>query len=320
MRAVVNKNKILILFLLLFNALFSFGQTDYLYNQYNSLNFILNPAKVADDKNGVYLYWRNQWLGFKNNPKFYSASGRFSINESIYLGAVLSKNDYGGAFSNSSVQLSTAWRGKLSGEGHFFSLGVGCKGGQLNSDFSKVILLDQNDVEFPQSVIKKNYLDFSAGFLYRYKFLKVGFSSNSLNGLLAEKKEFPFSKTINAELGFLLNKDKSKESESDGITQINFRSRFNDSKILQVETIFDYYASPNYAIGCGFRLDFMKNMGNSVLFHILIKLSKDNWKGRKALLGIGPEFAIFNKSLDNSNKGSYEGFLGYEQPVKKKTK
>lgn len=320
MRTINKKHKMFFIILFLFNASFSYGQSDYLYNQFVPLDFILNPAKVANEKNGVYLFWRNQWSGFKNNPQFYSASGHFLIHNNLYLGGVISKNDYGGAFSNHTIQISTAWRGRLPGEGHFFSLGIACKGNQLKSDFSDIVLLDQNDLEFPQSITMKNYIDYSAGFSYRYKFLKTGLSSTSLIGLLGEKKEFPYNKTIIAELGFLLNKDKNKESNSDGITQLNFRSRFSDSKVWQVETLFDYFASANYGIGCGFRFDFRENKGNSIIFHILFKLSKDNGKGRKALIGFGPEFSVFNNSLNQSNKGSYEGFGGYEFPVKKSTK
>jgi len=316
----VMKYRIFIFLLIIFKCQFSFGQTDYLYNQYSSLNFLLNPAKIANDKNGVYVFWRNQWLGFKNNPNFYSASGNIAINKSIYVGAIISRNDYGGAFSNNSFQLNGAWKGKIQNEGHFFSLGGGFRGGQFNSDFSDVVLLDQNDIEFPQLLIKKNYVDFCGGFYYRFKFLKAGFSSNSLMGLLGEKRELPYSKSVNAELGFLLNKSKIKESESEGITQLNFRGRFSDLNILQLETIFDYYPSSNYAIGCGLRLDFKEQMGNSLLFHLLIKFSKDNWNGGKALLGFGPEFTVFDNNLDRNNKGSYEGFLGYEKPVKTTSK
>ena len=319
MSVIKTRRNILLIVIFILITSSSFGQTDFLFNQYSSIDFLFNPAKVASDKNGFYISYHNQWYNFKNNPKFYSASGHLAVNKNFYVGAGINKSDYGGAYSNLSYQLLTSWKGILSSnKEHYFCIGEGIKLNQYSSDFSDLLLINNNDPEFPQTIQVDKKIDFSAGIIYRFKRLKLGVSSNSLIGLVRMNNEFPYNKTINADLGFLFHKKSNKDHDENGSTQINFRGRFIDLNLMQIESIIDFYPSPNYGFGFGGRYDLNQIQGNSVIFHVIIKFAKDNWKGKKLLIGGGPELSVFNTSLDESNDGTYELMLGFEKPVSKK--
>ena len=294
------------------SSFFMMGQGNYLFNQFTPLDFQINPAKLVNNKNGAYLFFRNQWVGFSNNPKFYSISGHYNLKDNFFIGGSLNKNSFGKALLSNVIQSSAAYRAKLSDENHFISFGIGLKYLNTNYLIEDVIIFDENDPNFPVNSYKKNNIDFNVGTFYNYKFFKFGLSSSSLIGLLSKNNTFPYNKIINTEIGFLINRKENKTKYNDEITQINFRLRYDQMSLFQIETIFDYYVSSNYALGFGFRYDKRGNVGNSILFHLLFKIAAGRGGKNKCLFAVGPEFNIFNKLLHNNNKGTYEGFVGYQ--------
>jgi type IX secretion system PorP/SprF family membrane protein len=288
------------------------SQGNYLFNQFTPIDFQINPAKLVNNKNGTYLFFRNQWLSFSNNPKFYSMSGHYKLKSNFFVGGCINRNSFGKSLENNVIQASAAYQAKFAEENHFVSLGIGMKYLRTNYLMQNVIVFDDNDPYFPSNSLIKNNIDFSVGTFYNYKIFKFGLSCPSFIGLVSNKNTFPYNNIINAELGCLINKGKNNTNYQDEITQINFRLRYNQASLFQIETVFDYFASSNYALGLGFRYDKRENVGNSILFHLLFKIPTTKTCKNKCLFALGSEFNIFNKLLNNNNKGTFEGFVGFQ--------
>lgn len=294
------------------SSFFQLAQDNYLFNQFTPLDFQINPAKLVNNKNGAYLFFRNQWIGFSNNPNFYSVSGHYNLKNNFFVGGSINKNTFGKSLENNIIQASAAWRGKLSEANHFISFGIGLKYLSTNYNMQNIFIFDENDPNFPVNSYLKNNIDFSLGTFYNYKFIKFGVSSPSFTGLVSKNNIFPYNKIINTEIGFLINRKENKTKFHDEITQINFRLRYDQASLFQIEAVFDYFASINYALGFGFRYDKRENIGNSILFHLLFKIPSAPSGKNKCLFAFGSEFNIFNKLLHSNNYGTYEGFAGYQ--------
>jgi type IX secretion system PorP/SprF family membrane protein len=298
------------------------AQVDMLTNQYVFQDFQLNPAKIIKDKNSLNFYYRHQWMQFNNSPKLYSLSSNFRILDNFYTGVIVNKTEFGGSYSSYMTQLSAAYRINLGEENHSITIGEGIKLTQLTSNYSKLILSDQSDPQFPLSPARGYFTDFTAGVFYRNKFFKSGVAVNSILGITDESKSLPYNSSINADIGILIKHKDRDYSEIDQSTQINFRGRLNQFNNLQLEAIFDCYATSSFSFGAGYRHDINQAYpkfygGNSLLAHITIRISNLSPE-KKIVFAFGTESNAFNQRLDVANNGTYEGVIAFEKYNKRK--
>ena len=108
--------------------------------------FLVNPA-VAGTENQIPLYisYRNQWTGFKGAPTTMLASGHMQGPGSSGFGAVLQRDDTGGAISRTGIEAVGAYHFELNNS-DAISFGLGISANQFKIDNSKLVVLDETDI------------------------------------------------------------------------------------------------------------------------------------------------------------------------------
>jgi type IX secretion system PorP/SprF family membrane protein len=108
--------------------------------------FLVNPA-IAGTQNQIpiYLTYRNQWAGFKGAPVTMVASGHMQGPSNSGFGAILRRDDTGGAITRTSLEASGAYHLDLNNYDGI-SFGLGLSANQFNVDNSKLVVLDESDI------------------------------------------------------------------------------------------------------------------------------------------------------------------------------
>ena len=123
---------------LIFTILFSltgYSQQFPLQSQYQYNYSVINPAVVVEnDYTSIRASFRQQWVGFSDNP---IATQLFTINRGFGkngLGATIFNDETGGAFSKSGLSLSYAHKVKFSTS----ELYLGVSGGAAKVNLSNI--------------------------------------------------------------------------------------------------------------------------------------------------------------------------------------
>jgi type IX secretion system PorP/SprF family membrane protein len=108
--------------------------------------FLVNPA-IAGTENQIPLFisYRNQWTGFKGAPTTMLASGHMQGPSNTGFGAVLQRDDTGGAITRTGIEAVGAYHVDLNNYDGI-SFGLGLSANQFNIDNSKLVVIDESDV------------------------------------------------------------------------------------------------------------------------------------------------------------------------------
>ncbi len=292
------------------------SQIEHKFNSYIPLDFQINPAKIENNKNCIYLFHKSQWIrSFSDIIKFYSVSGHFKLIDNFFIGGSINRNSFSNSFSNNIFQLSSAYKGNFSQDNHYISLGIGAKFYNSNYLTKKLVLFDINDPQFLNSNLnyQNNRFDFSSGLFYRNNSFKISIANTNLLSYL-NKSVNQFNDFI-FELGFLFKATEKSNNYYDELSQINFRiikSEINYRRI-GLEIFYDYYASTNYALGIGYRQNFKEKLKisntefNSIFFRVLFKIGKKE----KFTFGLGHDINIGMET--GTLPSSMEGLVGFEK-------
>ena len=123
-----------------------FAQQIWRRTQFAINPFLVNPA-VAGTENQMPLYipYRNQWTGFKGAPTTMLASGHMQGPSNSGFGAVIQRDDTGGAISRTGVEAVGAYHFELN-ESDAISFGLGISANQFKIDNSKLVVVDESDI------------------------------------------------------------------------------------------------------------------------------------------------------------------------------
>ncbi len=293
-----------------------FSQIEHRFNYYIPLDFQLNPAKIENNKNGIYFYHKNQWLkSFTSFRKFNSISGHYKLKDNFFIGGNLNSNKYSNSFMTNIFQLNGAWKGNLNDENDkYFSLGLGVKYYRMNYQPQDLIIFDNFDPQFLNIEYKNKKTDFSSGIFFRFKSLKLSFANTDLIGLVS-KKQYNRNNEMIFEIGYLFNTTDNSDHYYDELTQINFRISKSELyyEKISVDINYDYYANQNYALGVGIRQNFKNEFSfstmesNALFFRVLFKLGKI----QKFTCGLGYDVNTGMKS--GYLPSSYDLLIGYQK-------
>jgi type IX secretion system PorP/SprF family membrane protein len=108
--------------------------------------FLVNPA-IAGTENQIPLFisYRNQWTGFKGAPTTMLASGHMKGPSNSGFGAVLQRDDSGGAITRTGIEAVGAYQIDLNNYDGI-SFGLGLSANQFKVDNSKLVVMDESDV------------------------------------------------------------------------------------------------------------------------------------------------------------------------------
>jgi type IX secretion system PorP/SprF family membrane protein len=143
--------------------------------------FLVNPA-IAGTENQIplYLSYRNQWTGFKGAPVTMLASGHMQGPRNSGFGAVIQRDDTGGAITRTGVEAVGAYHIDLNNYDGI-SFGLGLSANQFKIDNSKLIVTDQTDVALngmqPESALN---IDANFGMVIFGQDYYFGFSTPNL--------------------------------------------------------------------------------------------------------------------------------------------
>ena len=143
--------------------------------------FLVNPA-IAGTENQIplYLSYRNQWAGFKGAPVTMVASGHMQGPSNSGFGAVLRRDDTGGAITRTSIEATGAYHLDLNNYDGI-SFGLGLSANQFRVDNSKLVVLDESDLALNgMQAESTTNIDANFGMLVFGEGYYFGFSSPNL--------------------------------------------------------------------------------------------------------------------------------------------
>lgn len=125
--------------------------------------YMVNPA-VAGTQNQIPLFisYRNQWTGFKGAPVTMMASGHMQGPKNSGFGAIISRDDTGGAISETGIEGTGAYHIDLNNY-DAISFGLSLTASQYKFDNSKLVVYDQNDLSL-NGMQSESHLNLDANF------------------------------------------------------------------------------------------------------------------------------------------------------------
>jgi type IX secretion system PorP/SprF family membrane protein len=143
--------------------------------------YLVNPA-YAGTQNAIpmYITYRNQWAGFKGAPVTMTASGHMQGPSNTGFGAILQRDDTGGAISRTGLEATGSYRVDLNGYDGI-SFGLGLSANQFKVDNSKLVVMDETDVALNGMQVESALnIDANFGMLVYGDDYYFGFSSPNL--------------------------------------------------------------------------------------------------------------------------------------------
>lgn len=125
--------------------------------------YMLNPA-VAGTQNQIpfFISYRNQWSGFKGAPTTMLASGHFQGPKNSGFGAIIQRDDTGGAITETGLEVTGAYHIDLNNY-DAVSFGLGLTASQYRFDNSSLVVYDQNDQAL-NNMQSEAHMNFDANF------------------------------------------------------------------------------------------------------------------------------------------------------------
>lgn len=143
--------------------------------------FLVNPA-IAGTENQIPLFisYRNQWTGFKGAPTTMLASGHMKGPSNTGFGAVLQRDDSGGAITRTGVEAVGAYQIDLNNYDGI-SFGLGLSANQFKVDNSKLVVIDESDVALNAMQVESTLnIDANFGMVFYGEGYYFGFSTPNL--------------------------------------------------------------------------------------------------------------------------------------------
>ncbi len=171
----------LVVLVLCFGVTTVFAQQQTRFTQFMWHEYIINPAYTGGlAYNPVQLSYRKQWQGFNGSPETFTFGGHAALNPKMGLGAMVFKDNMGGAITQTGIMVNYAYRVRLNKQSNL-SFGLSGIINQFVFDNTKINALNVNDPSFQGGVQKSTAPDAMFGILYKYKQkLTIGFSSSQL--------------------------------------------------------------------------------------------------------------------------------------------
>lgn len=151
-----------------------FAQTNTRFSQFNVAKGLMNPAAIGvEAKISAELIFRTQWTGQKGAPTTGGFIGSYELNSSHAV-ALSATNDRAGIAKTTGVNAGYAYRIYIN-DVQNFALGASVGVQNINNDYSRLFLIDQNDPAFLKSY---NQWHFNAGFgvFYNGPRMYIGYS------------------------------------------------------------------------------------------------------------------------------------------------
>jgi S1-C subfamily serine protease len=307
-----------------------FGQNDFYYNQYQTIRFLNNPAELTFSRhNGVYFYRRDQWLNSPvQSPNLSILCAQYNLSKTIDAGISASQYTSGKTFKSTVYQLHIAWKGRLGGgvsylarDNKYFSFGSSVKLGSVSSDFTNLLLTDNNDPKLVGGIISKNYWDVASGVAFRLNWFNVGASINSLRSSQQDfRLQYLFKPVVTYNVGFNFQDFKVGVLPNNlKRPSIQFNARRVDYSYWQGESLLSFYMPlgieknlnvNSVSVGLGIRRDFFNQLNNS----IICQLSFTFGKRSRFVFAVSPEF--YSAPLGRTSTGNAEFLVGYEGDTK----
>ena len=143
--------------------------------------YLVNPA-IAGTQNAIpiYITYRNQWTGFNGAPVTMTASAHMQGPRNTGFGAILQRDDTGGAISRTGLEATGAYHVDLNNYDGI-SFGLGLSANQFKVDNSKLVVLDESDLALNAMQVESSMnIDANFGMLVYGQDYYFGFSSPNL--------------------------------------------------------------------------------------------------------------------------------------------
>lgn len=141
-------------------SLHSFAQMDVRFSQFNVAKALLNPAATGvEAKFSADLIYRSQWSNQPGTPASVGFVTGYELNNSHAIG-LSAINDRVGIAKGTAISAAYAYRIHFNDE-QFLAFGASAGVENVNNDYSRLFLINQNDPAFLQSF---NQWRFNAGF------------------------------------------------------------------------------------------------------------------------------------------------------------
>lgn len=171
-------HKIILTLFTLVSVFVAQAQTNTRFSQFHVVKGLTNPGAIGHEARiSAELIYRNQWTGQPGSPSTLGFAGGYEITPDHAIGINV-MNDQLGVAKTTGINLGYAYRLYINDEQRVgFGLTAGVE--NINNDYSRVFLINQNDQTFMQSY---NLWRFNAGVgvFYSGPKMYIGYSLPSL--------------------------------------------------------------------------------------------------------------------------------------------
>jgi type IX secretion system PorP/SprF family membrane protein len=281
-----------------------YAQQDALFSQYMFNKLVINPAYTGTrDALSIALVGRQQWVGMDGAPKTVTFTIHSPLrNEKLGLG-LYGYTDVLGPLQTSGAVGAFSYKFKWGPGQLSFGLQFGFK--YMSVDWSKITMLQENDVALTGESGKNFVVNANIGLYYYTENYYVGVSTKNLF-----EQDIGTQELYDEEISYRLLR------QLYGMAGIAIT--LNDDLVLQPSILAKYVQkSP-------FQMDFNANLMIREVFTIgfsyrtektLVFLVEVLVKNR---LRIGYSYDTFLSELSQYNKGSHELLIGFDIPVFKR--
>jgi type IX secretion system PorP/SprF family membrane protein len=267
-----------------------------MYTLYDWNRFALNPAyAAAQDSSAMRLSYRKQWIGFAASPMTLTAGGFGQFGDKNGFSAYIYRDQTGGAYSQSSLQLSFSRYAQIN-ESYKLSVGLGALLNQYSFDNSIMDLYQQGDPSFVGGIQRSMVPDATAGVYLQGKGLNIGFGGHQL-----------FQSSIK---GINTNSPDANKLARHYFVNASYQIAFNNnfvltpSAMLKTTSVTDLQADlqviAQFRNLIGFGLNYRVKQSPS----LLLQLHQNRFI-------LGYSYDLPGGALQNYQNGSHELVLGY---------
>ncbi len=195
-------------FLFFLAATDSFSQQITRRTQFAFNPYLVNPA-VAGTLNQIpiFLSYRNQWAGFKGAPVTMMASAHMQGPKNSGFGAIISRDDTGGAITKTGIEGTGAYHIDLNNY-DAVSFGISLSANQYKFDNSKLVVYDQSDLALNNMQVE-SHLNVDANF-----------------GMMVYGEDYYFGMSIPQLIGTKLKLESPNDSSNRNIRHFQFMGSY----------------------------------------------------------------------------------------------
>jgi type IX secretion system PorP/SprF family membrane protein len=280
------------------------GQQYPVFTQYYFNEMVINPAFAGQHVQlSLTALYRNQWVNLPGAPQSFSTTGQVALMKNRIGVGLMVNHDEIGSYTNEHIYGSYAYKIRFAKS----TLAMGVQGGFniVGADFSKLDLLDPDDLAGSFAPFHKLKPNFGAGLLFQRKHYFIGFSVPFIiNSTVAQGQFEGFLNEIRQKRYYFLRSGAIFNLGTGKEVKINpsFLVRAQEGQPLSVDLNLGFIFYDVFSVGSSYR------SGDAFITFIDLKLSEN--------FHFSYSYDWTSSDLNYFSNGSHEFVLNYRTRIR----